>query len=75
MIPDTLRSQLANPGLLRDKAYINGSWVDGLDKVFFDVTNPATGEVLAQLPDIPRSQVVEAVVSNLKLDRSKTDFK
>ena len=29
--------------------YINGAWVEGADKVRFDVTNPATEEVLTSV--------------------------
>lgn len=57
------QSQLANPSLFRTKGYINGQWVDALDGVSFPVTNPATGEKLGEMPNMPRSQVQEAIVS------------
>ena len=30
--------------------YINGQWIDSKATEFLDVTNPATGEVIAQTP-------------------------
>lgn len=40
---------LADPGLLRDHAYIDGQWVDADTGETFAVANPATGEVLAEV--------------------------
>ncbi len=37
---------------LRDAGYINGAWTAGGATKTFDVLNPATGEVLASLPDM-----------------------
>ena len=31
--------------------YIGGEWVDARDGATFDVTNPATGEVIGAMPD------------------------
>ena len=45
-VPAT-RIDLADPGLLRDQAYIDGQWVDADSGEIFAVENPATGEVLA----------------------------
>lgn len=42
--------KLKNAALLKDKAYINGSWVGA--EATFDVFNPATGDVVASLPDL-----------------------
>jgi malonate-semialdehyde dehydrogenase (acetylating)/methylmalonate-semialdehyde dehydrogenase len=40
--------------------YINGQWSDVPDAQILDVTNPATGEVLAQVPLSPASEVDRA---------------
>ncbi|MCY3931426.1 MAG: aldehyde dehydrogenase family protein, partial [Acidobacteria bacterium] len=40
---------LADPGLLRAQAYIDGQWVDADSGEIFAVENPATGEVLAEV--------------------------
>jgi len=47
------------PELLIDKAYIAGQWRDGERR--FAVTNPATGERLAEIPDLTGEQAREAV--------------
>lgn len=47
-IPAT-RIELADPGLLRDQAYVDGQWVAADSGETFAVENPATGEVLAEV--------------------------
>jgi succinate-semialdehyde dehydrogenase / glutarate-semialdehyde dehydrogenase len=55
-----MMDMIANPGFPTE-AYINGEWrKSGTGKVF-DVTNPATGEVIAQCPDLSPEEVREAV--------------
>jgi len=56
-----LKSLLKDPSLLADKAYVNGKWVSG-DKTF-DVMNPARGDVVAQVADLSRAQVAEAIAA------------
>ncbi len=56
-----LASLLKDPALLATDAYINGQWVKG-DKTF-DVTNPARGDVIAQVTDLSRAQVNEAIAA------------
>ncbi|MGY9045873.1 succinate-semialdehyde dehdyrogenase [Puniceibacterium antarcticum] len=55
-----LASLLNDPSLLETRAYIGGKWVDG-DKGTFDVTNPARGDVVAQVADLSRAQVAGAI--------------
>lgn len=38
--------------LIKNQAYINGQWVDGVDKKRFQVTNPANAEVIGEVPDM-----------------------
>ncbi|WP_299685365.1 NAD-dependent succinate-semialdehyde dehydrogenase [uncultured Tateyamaria sp.] len=55
-----LKSMLSDPSLLETRAFVNGGWVDGDDGTF-DVTNPARGDVIAQVADLSRAQVAEAI--------------
>jgi len=55
-----LKSLLKDPSLLATKAYVGGQWVDG-DNGTFDVTNPARGDVVAQVADLSRAQVAGAI--------------
>ncbi|NKJ39703.1 NAD-dependent succinate-semialdehyde dehydrogenase [Rhizobium sp. SG570] len=47
--------------LLRDAGYINGVWTAGGATKTFDVINPATGEVLATLPDMGAAETTAAI--------------
>ena len=55
-----LKSLLKDPSLLATGAYINGAWVDG-DNGTFPVTNPARGDVIAEVADISRAQAAQAI--------------
>lgn len=55
-----LISLLKDPSLLETRAYIGGQWVKG-DNGTFDVTNPARGDVIAQVADLSRAQVAGAI--------------
>ncbi len=55
-----LKSLLKDPSLLATQAYIGGQWVDG-DGGTFAVTNPARGDVIADVADLSRAQVVGAI--------------
>jgi succinate-semialdehyde dehydrogenase/glutarate-semialdehyde dehydrogenase len=49
--------------LLKTDAYINGEWCGAADSARFDVTNPATGAVIATLPDMGVAETREAIVA------------
>lgn len=49
--------------LLKEKAYINGAWAEGNSGRTFDVTNPATGEVIAKVSDCRGEQATAAVAA------------
>ena len=51
--------QLNDPTLLRVDSYINGSWIAGRTR--FDVANPATGEVIAEVADLGAAEVTAAI--------------
>lgn len=55
-----LKSLLKDPSLLETRAYIGGKWVDG-DNGTFPVTNPARGDVVAEVADLSRAQVAGAI--------------
>ncbi|HEX5374249.1 MAG TPA: NAD-dependent succinate-semialdehyde dehydrogenase [Aquabacterium sp.] len=52
---------LQDPTLLKTQALINGQWVDAADR--FDVTDPATGAVLAQVPNLGATQTEAAIAA------------
>ena len=62
MLDDTtdLKSMLNDPSLLETRAYVNGAWQDGDDGTF-EVTNPSRGDVIAQVADLSRAQVADAI--------------
>jgi succinate-semialdehyde dehydrogenase/glutarate-semialdehyde dehydrogenase len=55
-----LKTMLKDPTLLETRAHVGGAWING-DKGTFDVTNPARGDVVAQVADLSRDQVGEAI--------------
>ena len=65
-----LASLLNDPSLLETRAYIGGQWVDG-DNGTFDVTNPARGDVVAQVADLSREQVADAIA---KAEKAQKDW-
>ncbi|MGF7162354.1 succinate-semialdehyde dehydrogenase/glutarate-semialdehyde dehydrogenase [Rhodoligotrophos appendicifer] len=50
---------LKDKSLLRERCYINGEWVAGATSI--NVTNPATGEVLATVPSLGAEETRKAV--------------
>lgn len=47
--------------LIRTKSYVNGQWVNAASGKTFDVTNPATGDVIATVTDMSREDVSKAI--------------
>ncbi len=61
--------------LLQTQSYINGEWRDAESGGTFDVRNPATGEVIAQVADagaVETQQAIEAANAALPAWRAKT---
>ncbi|TBO33950.1 NAD-dependent succinate-semialdehyde dehydrogenase [Aquabacterium lacunae] len=52
---------LQDPTLLKTQALINGQWVDAAER--FDVTDPATGQVLAQVPNLGAAHTEQAIAA------------
>ena len=57
-----LASLLEDPSLLETRAYVNGTWIDGGDGTF-TVDNPARGDVIAEVADLSRAQVADAIAA------------
>ena len=43
---------LKNKNLLKNKAYINGAWVDAKSGKTFEVVNPSNGNSIVTVPDL-----------------------
>ncbi len=55
-----LKSLLKDPSLLETRAYVGGQWIDG-DNGTFPVMNPARGDIIADVADLSRAQVADAI--------------
>ncbi len=56
-----MNPELADPGLKRAAAYVDGVWLATGESGSYALSNPATGEVLAELPLMSRAQVARAI--------------
>ncbi|AGS25533.1 NAD-dependent succinate-semialdehyde dehydrogenase [Rhizobium etli] len=66
-----LSSKLKDSTLAIDKALIAGEWVPVSDSGrTFDVSNPSTGEILATLPDMNRTETKRAVAAAHKAQKA-----
>ena len=52
---------LADPQLLRDRAYIDGGWAAADGGAVFSVRDPASGETLASVPDMGAGETRRAI--------------
>eukprot|EP00242_Pyramimonas_sp_CCMP2087_P012480 CAMPEP_0198222010 /NCGR_PEP_ID=MMETSP1445-20131203/86214_1 /TAXON_ID=36898 /ORGANISM="Pyramimonas sp., Strain CCMP2087" /LENGTH=116 /DNA_ID=CAMNT_0043900353 /DNA_START=51 /DNA_END=398 /DNA_ORIENTATION=+ len=60
---------LEDPTLLRDACYVGGQWVGASSGAVIDVTNPATGDLIATVPSLSAEETeraIEAASSALK---------
>jgi succinate-semialdehyde dehydrogenase/glutarate-semialdehyde dehydrogenase len=57
--PTSPLAQLQDPSLLKTDALINGQWVAGKDR--FEVTDPATGAILANVANLGPAQAQTAI--------------
>ena len=74
---ETVKTQLnlSNPSLLREESYINGQWVSAADGATFEVTNPADGSLVANVPQLTvddARKAIEAADAAWPAWRSKT---
>ena len=49
--------------LLREQAYINGQWIEADDGNRFQVTNPANGEVIAEVSSLGQAETARAIAA------------
>ena len=56
-----LKTALNDPELLKEACFIDGAWV-GAERTFA-VKNPATGEVLARVPDMGEAETQQAIAA------------
>ena len=63
-----LKSLLKDPELLAERAYGAGEWMDGDDGTF-EVTNPARGDVIANVADMSRAQVAAVIAQAEKAQK------
>ena len=59
--PTDLKMHLKDPSLLETRAYVAGEWVDAADGKTFPVTNPARGDVIAEVADLSRAEAARAI--------------
>ena len=52
---------LNNPSLLRTQSYVDGKWIDADSGKTFDVSNPATGEVLVSVANLGAVETRRAI--------------
>ena len=53
--------KLNNPSLFRQQCYVDGAWVDATGGGTFEVTNPATGDVIGTVPALTRDDTRAAI--------------
>jgi succinate-semialdehyde dehydrogenase/glutarate-semialdehyde dehydrogenase len=57
----TTSDQLATNSLIRTQSYVNGEWVNAASGETFEVIDPATGDVIASVPDMGQADVRAAI--------------
>jgi succinate-semialdehyde dehydrogenase / glutarate-semialdehyde dehydrogenase len=60
-VNDMTTLALNDPELFRQQAYIGGGWCESDDGKSFPVTNPATGELLAHVPEMKAAETRRAI--------------
>ncbi|WP_374980829.1 NAD-dependent succinate-semialdehyde dehydrogenase [Pseudomonas solani] len=53
--------KLNDLNLLREQAYVNGQWIEADDEGRFGVTNPANGELIAEIASLGRAETARAI--------------
>jgi len=52
---------LKDPQLFRDRAYVDGAWVEADSRKRFDVDNPADGSIIGSVPDMGVAEARRAI--------------
>ena len=55
--------KLTDLNLLREQAYIDGQWVEADDESRFTVTNPANGELIAEVASLGQAETARAIAA------------
>jgi succinate-semialdehyde dehydrogenase/glutarate-semialdehyde dehydrogenase len=63
----SLRDILKDKSLLKEKCYIDGKWVEGASRI--DVTDPATGDVIASVPKLGAAETKAAITAATKAQK------
>jgi succinate-semialdehyde dehydrogenase/glutarate-semialdehyde dehydrogenase len=58
-----LQSLLSRPDLICTKAFLAGEWCDAASGKTFEVRNPARGDVIAEVADLSRDEVTQAIAA------------
>lgn len=56
-----IRVQLSDPSLLREQCFVDGSWQDADNEGSIEVSDPASGEVIARVPKMGASETRRAI--------------
>jgi succinate-semialdehyde dehydrogenase / glutarate-semialdehyde dehydrogenase len=67
--------QLKNPALLKSQSYINNNWINAAEGSTFDVTNPASGDLIIKAANCgvhETEQAIQAASKAFKLWSKKT---
>ncbi|MFT6773706.1 MAG: succinate-semialdehyde dehydrogenase/glutarate-semialdehyde dehydrogenase, partial [Paracoccaceae bacterium] len=61
LITETHAMKLNDPTLLTGRSYVDGAWIDADSGKTFAVTNPATGDVVAECSDCGAAETARAI--------------
>ncbi|GLT77275.1 hypothetical protein SLA2020_488770 [Shorea laevis] len=59
----SIATRIQNSGLFRTQGLIGGKWVDAYDGKTIKVNNPATGEIIAEVPCMGKRETNDAILS------------
>ena len=57
----SLRERLKDPALFREQAFVGGSWVDAAAGATLQVTDPATGAEIGNVPALGAAETRQAI--------------
>jgi len=59
----TIALQLKDPSLFIEQCYVDGQWVGARNKTTFSVDNPATGEIIGNVPNCGAKETEDAITA------------
>ncbi len=57
----SLKNKLTDKSLLKDKAYVDGTWVSAASEKTFEVYNPSTHDLIIRVPDMSRKDAQKSI--------------